>query len=54
MPAGQNVALANVDTTLMLFATETAAVGPSLGSELAGLMRRSSSSVVDFEAGCRP
>ena len=38
MPAGENVAGVNVDTTLMLFATATAcctaAAGPSLGSEL--------------------
>ena len=49
----------NVDTTLIadvvcysdrLLST----AGPSLGSELAGMLRRSFSGVMDFEAGCRP
>jgi len=59
MPAGENVAGVNVDTTLIadvvcysdrLLST----AGPSLGSELAGMLRRSFSGVMDFEAGCRP
>jgi len=54
MPAGENVAGVNVDNAHAVSCSVrilAAAAGPSLGIELAGMMRRSSSRVVDFEAG---
>jgi len=55
MQAGENVAGVNVGNAHVVCCSVRmrAAAGPSLGSELAGMMRRSSSSFVGFVAGCQ-